>query len=147
MSSLHPVQRRGGIINGYLHAVKLYTSTNKNVEITAKCYWSMKKSEDPHKINMTINYDVCVIDDSHCSCQAGLSGTCAHTTALIYTIQHYKRLGLNQVPAELPCTSLPQQWHKPRGTKIQPEPLSSMVFSKPKPTPRKKKPVYVDKPN
>lgn len=54
---------------------------------------------------------------------------------------------MNEVPAELPCTSLPQQWHKPRGSKIQPEPVSTMVFSKPKPTPRKKKPVIVDKPN
>ena len=76
-----------------------------------------------------------------------ISGTCAHAAALVYTIQHYKRLGLNEVPAELPCTSLPQQWHRPRGSKIEPEPVSSMVFSKPKPTPRKKKPVYAKKPN
>lgn len=73
-----------------------------------------------------------------------LSGTCAHATALVYTVRHYKRPGLNKVPAELRCTSLPQQWHKPRGSKIQPEPVSSMVFSKPKP---KKIPVIVDKPN
>lgn len=55
---------------------------------------------------------------------------CSYAAALVYTIQHYKRLGLNEVPAELPCTSLPQQWQRPRGSKIEPQPLFSKVFSK-----------------
>ena len=58
-------------INGYVHAVKIYSTTDKTVEITAKCYRSMKKSEDPHKVNMTIDCNKCAIDDSHCSCQVG----------------------------------------------------------------------------
>ena len=70
-----------------------------------------------------------------------ISGTCAHAAELVFTIQHYRHLGLNEVLAELSCTSLPQQWHRPRGSKIEPEPVSSMVFLKPKPTSRKKKPT------
>jgi hypothetical protein len=58
-------------INGYVHAVKLYHTSEKKVEIAAKCYRSMKKSEAPHKVNMTIDCNACVIDESHCSCQAG----------------------------------------------------------------------------
>ena len=58
-------------INGYVHAVKLFTSTDKIIDITAKCYRSMRKNVDPNKINMTINCNLCVIDESHCSCQAG----------------------------------------------------------------------------
>ncbi|KAJ8314914.1 hypothetical protein KUTeg_007064 [Tegillarca granosa] len=70
-----------------------------------------------------------------------ITGSCSHTVAVIYQLTHYKNLGLTDVPSELACTSIPQQWHKPRGPKIDPEPVTAMVFAKPKPTPRKKKPV------
>lgn len=36
------------------------------------------------------------------------------------------------IPDDLVCTSLPQQWHKPRGKKISSEPLIDMVFKKPR---------------
>lgn len=71
-----------------------------------------------------------------------INGTCSHTVAVIFQLAHYKNLGLTDVPSELACTSMPQQWHKPRGPKIDAEPVSTMVFAKPKPTPRKKKPVH-----
>lgn len=57
-------------INGYVHTVKIYSNTDKTIEITAKCYRSMKKSEDPHKVSMTRDCIECAIDDIHCSCQA-----------------------------------------------------------------------------
>ena len=49
-------------------------------------------------------------------------------------------MGLTEVPAELPCTSLPQKWSVPRGTKIQPEAVPHMTFVNPKPV-RKKRPI------
>ena len=35
-------------ISGYVHAVKLFSSTGKIIDITAKCYQCMRKNEDPH---------------------------------------------------------------------------------------------------
>jgi hypothetical protein len=49
--------------------------------------------------------------------------------------------GYKQVPAMLSCTSLPQQWDKPRGERIEPEPVSTMIIAKPSNTDRKRKPV------
>ena len=49
-------------------------------------------------------------------------------------------MGLTEIPAELPCTSLPQRWSVPRGTKIDPEPVPHMTFGTPKLV-RKKRPI------
>ena len=38
------------------------------------------------------------------------------------------------------CTSMPQQWHKPRGFKIQSQPVTSLIVAKPKKV-RKREPV------
>lgn len=35
------------------------------------------------------------------------------------------------IPEDLLCTSLEQQWHKPRGQQIQPTCLTESVFAKP----------------
>ena len=53
-------------INGYVHAVKLFSSTDKIIDINGEMLPVYEE-----KINMTINCNLCVIDDSHCSCQAG----------------------------------------------------------------------------
>ncbi|XP_062585783.1 uncharacterized protein LOC134247430 [Saccostrea cucullata] len=127
-------------INGYINALKLFKSNDTSVDISAKCFRSMRKSEAPHKINMTITTSA--ITESLCTCKAGISGTCSRAVGVLYTIVHYKNMGLTEVPSALACTSLPQQWHKPRGPKILPEPVSAMVFAKPKQTPRKKRPVH-----
>ena len=49
---------------------------------------------------------------------------------LVHTLEHYKRLGLKEVPADLSSTSLPQKWHKPRGEKIRAEPITNIVLAK-----------------
>ena len=47
---------------------------------------------------------------------------------LLYTLNHWFLLGLKEIPADKTCTSLPQLWHQPRGTRIQPEPAMSCCF-------------------
>ncbi|CAG2225526.1 unnamed protein product [Mytilus edulis] len=49
-------------------------------------------------------------------------------------------MGLTEPPAELCCTSLPQQWGKPRGKEIKAVPTPSMIIVKPK-MDRKRKPL------
>ena len=60
--------------------------------------------------------------------------------ALVHTLEHFKKLGLEEAPATISATSLPQQWSKPRGSKIENEPVSHVIFTKPKES-RKKRPL------
>jgi len=39
-------------------------------------------------------------------------------------------LGRKEIPANQTCTSVPQEWHKPRGHKIEPEPVMKCAFVK-----------------
>ena len=39
-------------------------------------------------------------------------------------------LGIKEIPANKTCTSVPQDWHKPRGDSIEPEPVMKCSFSK-----------------
>ncbi|KAL4225003.1 hypothetical protein ACF0H5_015698 [Mactra antiquata] len=90
---------------------------------------------------MRINTDVRKIEDALCSCKAGVSGECAHVLAVIMTVTDWVLEGFKEVPAQPACTSLPQQWDKPRGQKILPEPVSTMVIAKPGNLKRKRKPL------
>lgn len=74
-------------------------------------------------------------------CSAFRSGeTCSHLVGFITALSNWQLMGLTEVPAELPCTSLPQRWSIPRGTKIEPEAVPHMIFINPKPE-RKKRPI------
>lgn len=69
-----------------------------------------------------------------------LSGHCSHILGLIETFQGFKLHNLTHVPDQLSSTSLPQQWDKPRGTKIKPAPVKDVVVSRPLEN-RKRKPI------
>lgn len=58
---------------------------------------------------------------------------------LFYLINHYVLLGADKLPEEITCTMTEQEWHKPRGSKIEAEPIMSTIFAKPN-VKRKRKP-------
>ena len=70
-----------------------------------------------------------------------MSGSCSHVVGLIFTLQHWLLLGLQDIPAEVTCTSLPQQWNIPRGKRIASEPICNIIVMNPKQEIRKKRPV------
>ncbi|KAL3887317.1 hypothetical protein ACJMK2_027259 [Sinanodonta woodiana] len=57
------------------------------------------------------------------------------------TLKDWILEGFKDIPAQPSCTSLPQQWDKPRGGKIKAEPVSTMVIAKPGNINRKRKPI------
>ena len=59
-------------------------------------------------------------------------GFCNHAIGLMYLMSHYSMASMKTVPDDATCTSVPQLWHKPRGKKINSEPLMDMVFKKPR---------------
>ena len=69
-----------------------------------------------------------------------LAGRCSHVIGLIKSLQGLKLHNFSHVPDQLSCTSLPQQWHIPRGDRIEPVPINHVVVARPKET-RKRKPT------
>lgn len=68
------------------------------------------------------------------------SGSCSHVIGFIIALQQWQLMGFTEVPSKLSCTSLPEQWSKPRCTKVEAGDVPHLVFVNPKPD-RKKKPV------
>lgn len=59
---------------------------------------------------------------------------------LIKSLQGFKLHNFSNVPEQQSCTSIPQQWHVPRGSKIKPVPINHLVVARPTES-RKRKPV------
>jgi hypothetical protein len=69
-----------------------------------------------------------------------LNGHCSHIVGLLKTLQGLKLHNFKNAPDQQSCTSMPQQWHVPRGNKIKPVPLNHVVVARPLEN-RKRKPV------
>ncbi|PFX31353.1 hypothetical protein AWC38_SpisGene3816 [Stylophora pistillata] len=122
-------------IEGYLHDVVAHHHVeSQTFYLIALCYRSLRKSEPPHKLQLTIStkQPYFVVLGSSCTCVAGSLGFCNHAIWLMYLVSHFFRTKIKVIPDDLASTSLPQQWHKPRGKTRSPEPLMDMIFKKPK---------------
>ncbi|XP_049334766.1 uncharacterized protein LOC111193945 [Astyanax mexicanus] len=91
----------------------------------------MRKNEEPHKLEVTLEAHNCTLTAHVCSCAAG-KGLCNHVVALLFQTAHYVQLNLNAVPLPLACTSELQRWHRPRTQGVHPEPLGQLIVRKPK---------------
>ncbi|KAJ8315784.1 hypothetical protein KUTeg_007934 [Tegillarca granosa] len=108
-----------------------------NVEISAKCFRSQRKSEKPHSVNIENNKALGEIVDAYCTCQAGMCGACSHIMGLAESLKQWQLMGLTDVPAHLSCTSLPQVWSVPRGPKIDPVSVPELTVVNPNQLERK----------
>lgn len=87
--------------------VKL-TKEEEGITVRAKCFRSMKKNEEPHRLNVVFKRQSEVgLESFACSCAAG-QGLCHHVIGLMYTLAHYQMLGLKSVPPVVSKTSKPQ---------------------------------------
>ncbi|KAH3826971.1 hypothetical protein DPMN_128903 [Dreissena polymorpha] len=57
-------------------------------------------------------------------------GECSHLLAVVLKLTDWILDDLTDVPSQPSSTSCPQQWDKPRGSKIKAEPVSTMVLSR-----------------
>lgn len=77
--------------------------------VRAKCYRSMRKNEEPHRLS--VYFDPSAMEPSisafQCSCAAG-QGLCQHVIGLLYTLSHYQMMGFKSVPPVVSKTSKPQ---------------------------------------
>ncbi|KAK3735994.1 hypothetical protein QZH41_018253 [Actinostola sp. cb2023] len=132
-------------VENYIHDVFVGEKTNiDNVFVKGRCFRSQRKNEEPHFLNLEVKSTGEIVL-TQCSCKAGAGGHCNHMFALLYLLIHWAMLGVTDIAADKTCTSLPQQWHKPRTQTIEADPIMKCVFaqaSKDKDGGRKRKPVH-----
>ena len=59
--------------------------------VKARCYRSLRKSEDPHYLSLILkeDNDKAAVSRAHCSCKGGSGGHCNHLLALLYQLNDY----------------------------------------------------------
>lgn len=72
--------------------------------INAQCIREMSLSNDPYSVELVLDPDTRSVADARCSCQAGVTGMCKHTAALVLAVNTERSSG---------CTDDTQKWHKP----------------------------------
>ena len=74
----------------------------------AKCFRSMKKNEEPNRLHVVFKrQNEMAVESFMCSWKAS-QGLCHRVIGLMYTLAHYKKLGLKSVPRVVSKTSKPQ---------------------------------------
>ena len=77
---------------------------------------SMKKLV--YTVYVHLNQDTGEIAYASCKSKAGKGGCCKHVVALMFQIIEYVQLQLEEIPDDLTCTQLLQQWHVPRNDEL-----------------------------
>ncbi|XP_045214744.1 uncharacterized protein LOC123564895 [Mercenaria mercenaria] len=116
-------------IESYVHDA-FVCKTDSKFLVKAKCWRSQKKNELPHILSAEICLKESNVLDGQCSCIAGTGGVCNHIIALLYNVNHWSSKRMTEIPADMSCTEVSQIWHKPRGDKIEPEPVMKLTFAK-----------------
>jgi hypothetical protein len=115
--------------DNYVHSVKCARNVN-TIFASGKCFRSMKKSEAPHSVHVSLELNADVRSAS-CSCVAGELGYCNHVIGLLYYIEHTTRFGAKEFGKSRTCTELPCTWNKSRTEGVRAEPVMMCNFSKP----------------
>ena len=95
------VQVKSGILKG----------TERFFLVKCNVHASMKKLK--YTVYVHLHQDTGKVSYASCSCVAGRGGCCKHVAALLFQILDFIQLELSEVPDDLTCTQLLQQWHVP----------------------------------
>ena len=97
--------------------------------VKAAVHESMKKQS--YVVYVHLNQLNGEVVHANCACVAGKSGCCKHVAALLYQINDFIQLEISEVPDDLTCTQLFQQWHVLRSDETdEPVLLEDIKFEK-----------------
>lgn len=117
--------------DNYVHDVFICKKENA-VFVKGKCFRSLRKTEPPHNCALKLSYINGDVISALCSCIAGVSGHCNHIFALLYAIDHAKKLNLQEFPRHKTCTEKPAEWKKSRTDGVISEPVMNCSVFKPR---------------
>ena len=103
----------------------------EKAKVTGKCFRSIRKNEPPHILEIFVKLENKGITEK-CSCVAGASGYYRHIIGLLFYMAHCKMFGLESLPDDLTCTSMPQSWSVPREKHIGTKEIQSVLVKKPR---------------
>ena len=95
--------KRGWLGNISYHCVE---TASLYCLLKADCRPSERLNDPPHKLWICVTKKDGAIKSGHCSCMAGMSGTCNHVTSMLFRIEAAIRLGLTN-PS---CTTRSCEW-------------------------------------
>jgi hypothetical protein len=97
--------------------------------VKAMVHASMKQKS--YVVYVHLNQLTGEVVHASCACKAGKGECCKHVAALLFQIIDYIQLELAEVPDDLTCTQLLQQWHVPRSDETdEPVLLEDIRFKK-----------------
>ena len=69
---------------------------NPAIFMKARCYRSLRKSEDPHYLAIILkeDNDKAAVSRAHCSCKGRSGRHCNHVSALLYQLNDYSCLDI-----------------------------------------------------
>ena len=70
--------------------------------------------QQTYLVYVHFNQSIGQVVHANCTCKAGKGECCKHAAALLFQIIDYIQLELKEIPDDLTCTQLLQQWHVPR---------------------------------
>ena len=100
--------------------------------VKGRCYRSLRKSEDPHHLFLSLSDSEgqALVCEAHCSWKGGSGGHCNHVFVLLFQLNDYSCLEIKDIPSDKSCTSRPQTWHIPRATSICPLPVMAIHYAR-----------------
>ena len=87
------------------------------------------RKDHVYSVTVIIQEYTCSVTTACCSCPAGLSGYCNHVTAILYSLEDYIHLGL-QEDEQKGCTERLQMWNQSRMRNTAPRPSDSVVLTR-----------------
>ena len=111
--------------------VKPNVKTTDDVKFLVKAVVHATMKKQSYSVYVHLNQLNGEVLYANCACVAGKCGCCKHVAAPLYQINDYIQLELSEVPDDLTCTQLLQQWHVPRTDETdEPVLLEDIKFEK-----------------
>ncbi|XP_039512225.1 uncharacterized protein LOC120467789 isoform X1 [Pimephales promelas] len=112
----------------YIFNYEASSVRNREIIVRCRCYRSMRKREEPHSLQITLNVDTVPVEftSSSCTCTAG-KALCNHLVAMLFQTAHFSMMQMQTVPPSTACTDTLQTWHRPRTQGISAETTDQLV--------------------
>ena len=118
----------------YVNRVQVKPNVSKGGEVhfLIKACVSASMKQQSYNVYVHFNQRSGKVTHGSCTCKAGKGGCCKHVVAVLFQVIDYIQLELTEVPDDLTCTQILQQWHVPKTSEVS-EPIlyEDMTFEKP----------------
>ena len=114
----------------YIHSVECCLKDGTYF-VKGKCWASQSKKESylvECVLKPSASTYLMTVAYAHCSCTAGVAGSCHHMVALLLSVDHCAKKQ-QDTPAGQTCTTEPQKWG-PRHRQVVPQPVSTLLIEK-----------------